>query len=181
MKKNTLWVARTAVLLALLLVLQFVTKPLGQFVTGSCVNLVLAVAVLCAGLWSGVVIALVSPFLAFLLQIAAMPILLVPGVALGNLTLVLVLYFTARKLLESKDGKTLALRYGSVIAAAVGKLLVLWLVVTKILIPLAGLPEAKVTALTATFTWPQLVTALIGGVLAMAVAPVVRRSMKAEK
>ncbi len=180
MKKNTLWVARTAVLLALLLVLQFITKPLGQFVTGSCVNLVLAVAVLCAGLWSGVTVALVSPFLAFLLQIAPMPILLVPGVALGNLTLILVLHFAARTLLEKTDGKTLALRYTAAVGAAAAKFAVLWLVMTNILIPLAALPEQKAAALTATFTWPQLITALIGGVLAVLVAPIVRRSMKNE-
>jgi len=39
--KKTIWIVRTAVCLALLLVLQVATKSLGQFVTGSCVNLVL--------------------------------------------------------------------------------------------------------------------------------------------
>ena len=42
--KKTTWIVRTAVCLALLLVLQVATKSLGQFVTGSCVNLVLAMA-----------------------------------------------------------------------------------------------------------------------------------------
>lgn len=175
MKKKTLWVARTAVMLALLLVLQFVTKPLGQYVTGSCVNLVLAVAALMGGLWCGVVVAVLSPFFAFLLQIAAMPIVLVPGVACGNLVLVLVLYFAAYRLVQG--GKKPVLRYAAAVGAAVVKFATLWLVVTKLLLPLAGLPEQKVAVMTATFTWPQLVTALIGGLLGVTVAPLVARAV----
>ena len=50
--KKTAWIARTAICLALLLCLQFATKSLGQFVTGSCVNLVIAMAALIGGLCS---------------------------------------------------------------------------------------------------------------------------------
>ena len=60
--KKTIWIVRTAVCLALLLVLQVATKSLGQFVTGSCVNLVLAMAALTGGVWSGVIVAVISPF-----------------------------------------------------------------------------------------------------------------------
>ena len=62
--KKTIWIVRTAVCLALLLVLQVATKSLGQFVTGSCVNLVLAMAALTGGVWSGVIVAVISPFCA---------------------------------------------------------------------------------------------------------------------
>ena len=58
--KKTAWIARTAICLALLLCLQFVTKSLGQFVTGSCVNLVIAMAALIGGLWSGLTVAIAS-------------------------------------------------------------------------------------------------------------------------
>jgi hypothetical protein len=54
MKKKTLWLTETAVMLALLITLQALTKPLGQLVTGSCVNAVLAVAVLLIGMSSGI-------------------------------------------------------------------------------------------------------------------------------
>ena len=67
--KKTTWIARTAVCLALLLAVQFFTKSLGQLVTGSCVNLVLAVAALIGGVWSGVTVAVISPFCAYLLGI----------------------------------------------------------------------------------------------------------------
>lgn len=176
MRKNTLWVVRTAVMLAVLLVLQFVTKAFGQYVTGSCVNLVLTVAALCGGLWCGVVVAALSPFFAYLLGIASMPIVLVPGVACGNLVLVLVMYFAAYRLVRARE--KIVLRYASAVGAAAAKFVTLWLVVTKLLLPLAGLPEAKVAVMTATFTWPQLVTALIGGLLGMTIAPTVAKSIR---
>ena len=82
--KKTTWIVRTAVCLALLLVLQVATKSLGQFVTGSCVNLVLAMAALTGGLWSGVAVAVLSPFCAYALGIGPAFLQLVPCVALGN-------------------------------------------------------------------------------------------------
>ena len=50
MSKKVRWITETAVMLALLVTLQALTKPLGQLVTGSCVNAVLAVSVLLAGI-----------------------------------------------------------------------------------------------------------------------------------
>ena len=70
MNKKLRWITETAVMLALLVALQALTKPLGQLVTGSCVNAVLAVTVLLAGLSSGIAVALLSPLCAFLLGIA---------------------------------------------------------------------------------------------------------------
>ena len=83
MNKKILWITETAVLLALLIVLQWVTKPLGQFVTGSCVNAVLAVAALMVGLSSGLAVALVSPVCAYLLGIAP-NLVAVPAIMVGN-------------------------------------------------------------------------------------------------
>ena len=67
MNKKIRWITETAIMLALLVTLQALTKGFGQLVTGSCVNAILAVSVLVGGLWSGLTIALVSPVLAFLL------------------------------------------------------------------------------------------------------------------
>lgn len=178
MKKNTLWVARTAVLIALLVALQFVTKGLGQFVTGSCVNLVLGIAALVGGLWCGVAVAVLSPFFAYFLGITTMPILLVPGIAVGNAVLVVALYFLAARTIRSREGKHVVGRYAAAVAAAAAKFAALWLVVVKILIPLAGLPAEKVKVLSTTFTWPQLITALIGGCLAVTIAPLISKAIK---
>ena len=94
MNKKIRWITETAILLALLVTLQAVTKPLGQLVTGSCVNAILAVAVLFAGLGSGLTIAVISPVLAFLLGIAPQ-ILTVPAIMVGNAVFVLLLHFLA--------------------------------------------------------------------------------------
>ena len=90
MKKKVLWITETAVMLALLVVLQWLTKPLGQFVTGSCVNAVLAIAVLFCGMSSGITVALVSPVCAYLLGIAPQ-ILTVPAIMIGNTAFVVAL------------------------------------------------------------------------------------------
>ena len=82
--KTTRKITYTAVLLALLIVLQWATKSLGQFVTGSCVNCILAVAALVVGWEGGLAIALVSPFMAFLLNIGPKNIAVVPAIAVGN-------------------------------------------------------------------------------------------------
>ena len=64
MKKYILWITETAVMLALLVTLQLLTKGFGQLVTGSFVNGVLAVTVLVVGFSGGITVALISPVLA---------------------------------------------------------------------------------------------------------------------
>ena len=163
-KSKTQFVAYTAVLLALLIALQFATRALGQIVTGSCVNLVLAVAALCVGPWSGLIIALVSPFFAFLLGIGTPFIQIVPLIALGNAVYVLLLSLLSKKL-QFKYG-----RLAGVCIAALCKFLSLWLLIVKIALPAMGLPEQKLAALSASFSLPQLATALIGGLLALLIS-----------
>lgn len=171
MKKKTLYIVRTAAMLALLLMLQFVTKPLGQLVTGSCVNTVLVLTTLATGLQTGLEVAVLSPFVAFALQIAPMPIVLVPGVTVGNIVMVLGCHYFSKPL----HGK--ALRYAAAVLASGLKFLALWLVMTRLLIPLAALPAKQAAVLTASFTWPQLITALIGSFVATAAAPVVKKAI----
>ena len=69
MKNKTYWIAETAVMIALLVALQWATKPLGQFVTGSCVNLVLGVSTLVGGVWCGAVVAIAGLVCAVALRI----------------------------------------------------------------------------------------------------------------
>ena len=172
MKNKTFWIAETAVMIALLVALQWATKALGQFVTGSCVNLVLGVSTLVGGVWCGAVMALVSPFCAFLVGVGPAKLAIVPFIAVGNLVLVLVLHFIA-------GGKPLGLRsYLAVAAAAVCKFVVLFLLVTRVAIPALNLPEAAASAMSASFSWPQLVTAAIGGVIAVTIAPAIRKALK---
>ena len=172
MKKKTLWIAETAVMIALLVALQGLTKPAGQFVTGSCVNLILGVSTLVGGLWCGLTVALLSPFFAFLLGIGPALIQIVPAIAVGNIVLVLVLFLICRK-----AKKLSPLSYGGAVAASVCKFAALYALVVLLLLPLLGLPEKQVAMMSAMFSWPQLVTALIGSFLAVTVSPVIRKAL----
>ena len=180
MNKKIRWITETAVLLALLVTLQALTKPMGQLVTGSCVNAILAVAVLVAGLGSGVTIAVISPVLAYLLQIAPQ-IHPVPAIMVGNTVFVLVLHG-----LVGKDGRNAVIKVMGWLAAAVAKFAALYFIVVNLicgvlapsLLAAGTLKEPMLKALPATFSWPQLITALIGGAVALAIVPVLKKALK---
>ena len=180
MSKKIRWITETAVLLALLVTLQALTKPMGQLVTGSCVNAILAVAVLVAGLGSGVTIAIVSPVLAYLLGIAPQ-ILTVPAIMVGNTVYVVLLHFLGGK----ADNNPVMQAVGLVVAAG-AKFAALYFIVVKVicgvmapsLMAAGSLKEPMLKALPATFSWPQLFTALIGGAVALAIVPVLKKALK---
>ena len=175
MKKRIHWITETAVMLALLIVLQWLTKPAGQFVTGSCVNAVLAVTVLVAGLSSGITVALLSPIFAYLLNIAPQ-ILTVPAIMAGNAVFVVLL-----KLIYSKK---LWWQVVALASAAAVKFAVLYLLVVKIICGIAmdalkgqGL-KVPAAVLTVNFSWPQLVTASIGGAIALLMVPILKKALR---
>ncbi len=177
MKKRILWITQTAVMLAMLIALQWATKPLGQVVTGSCVNAVLAVSILLCGMGSGMTVAVLSPVFAFLLGIAP-NIVTVPAIMVGN-----AVFVVALRLLYHKD---LWRQVVAWLAAAGVKFGVLYLLVAEVICGMAAetllaqgvLKKPMLTALPATFAWPQLVTALIGGGAALLMVPVLRKAQK---
>ena len=177
MNSNVKKITETAVLLALLIVLQAVTKPLGQLVTGSCVNTVLAVSALVGGLWSAVVIALVSPLLAFLLGIAPNAVV-VPAIMAGNALYVVLLCVLVKG--------TAPNRVFGMAVSAFAKFALLYVVVTKLICGLmsqsllssGALKQPMLKALPATFGIAQLLTALIGGGVALLIVPTLRKALK---
>lgn len=170
LKSSALWIAETAVMLALLITLQSLTKGFGQFVTGSCVNAVLAITTLIVGLPGGFVVATLSPILAYLLGIAPQ-VILIPAIILGNLVYVNLLHFLA-----DPAGKKILRQVLAWLAAAACKFGVLYLTISKCLSPLLEAPKAaKILAM---FSWPQLVTALIGGAIALLIFPVLKKALK---
>ena len=168
--KKTLWITQTAVLTAMLVLLQAITKAGGQFLTGSCVNAVLAVAVLFSGLWSGLTVAIISPFLAFLLGIGPQLIPIVPAIAVGNVIYVLLLHF-----LWGKQPWRQGLGWT---CASACKALSLYLLVVQLLCRVLSLPAKQIATFTAMFSWPQLVTALIGGGIALLIVPILRKAFR---
>ena len=177
MKKKALWITETAAMLALLIALQWVTKPLGQLVTGSCVNAVVAVSTLLCGLSSGLTVALLSPLFAYFLGIAP-NLIAVPVIMAGNSLFVL--------LLASLQGKPFWKSIAAWVVAAAGKFAVMYALMVWVVCGLAsdfllaqGLLKAPMLkALPVTFGVTQLFTALIGGGIALLIVPVVKKALR---
>lgn len=184
MKKKTLWITETAVMLALLITLQALTKSLGQLVTGSCVNAVLAIVVLLIGMSSGITVAVISPVCAYLFGIAPNFVTVLP-IMIGNVCYVVVL-----RLIAGKSHKPLWKQPVALISAAGVKFGVLYLLVVKVICGVASgallgkklgdiviLASPMLKLLPTMFAWPQLFTALIGGAVALLITPVLRKAL----
>lgn len=184
MRNKILWITKTAVMLAALIALQAMTKPYGQFVTGSCVNAVLAVTVLMVGMSGGLTVALISPILAWMFDIAP-ALVTVPVIMLANACYVALLHLFLGKSIKPVWKQPIALCLAS--AAKFG---VLYLLVLKVICGVAAdhlmgkllfgnvlLNQGLLPQLLKAFTWPQLVTALIGGAVAIILVPLVRKAL----
>ena len=190
MKQRILKIAETAAMLALLICLQWagslvpdqLTK---QLITGTFVNCVLAVTVLLIGIGSGVTVALISPVCAFLFGIAPNLITVLPIMA-GN-----VCYVVLLGLICGKSNSPLWRQGAALISAAGVKFLVLYLLVVKVICGLASqellgqklgntvlLAPPMLKMLPTMFAWPQLVTALAGGILALTIVPIVKKALR---
>lgn len=183
MNKKIRWITETAVMLALLVALQAVTKPMGQLVTGSCVNAVLAVTVLLCGLSSGLTIAAVSPILAFLLGITPQ-IVTVPAIMVGNCV-----YVTLLGLLIGRRSGGLLWQMLVLALAAAAKFLTLYSLVVLLfcdalsesLMASGVLQAPMLQILPVNFGLLQLATALIGGAVALLLIPVLRKALRRKK
>lgn len=190
MKKQIRLITETAVMLALLICLQWAGSMIPdqmtkQLVTGTCVNSVLAVTVLVVGLFGGITVALISPVCAFLLGIAPNFITVAP-IMVGNTCFVLLL-----RLLVGKDMKPLWRRPVALAAAAAVKFAVLYVLVVEVICGAASgallgkklgsvvlLAPPMLKMLPVMFAWPQLITALAGGAVALLIVPTLRRALK---
>jgi hypothetical protein len=170
---GTRFITTTAMLLALTIVFQmlrilfpFISVPLipgiislDQLLVGSLVNLCLLVAAALAGVWSGVIIGIAAPVVA-LIQGHLLFVWMLPFVAIGNV-LIVICYALLRK-----KSQILGFTVG-----AIAKTVFLWIGIVAIGIALFNVQGKQAAALSLAFTWPQLITGLIGGFVSI---PVVR-------
>ena len=173
--KRLLWISETAIFLALLVALQYVLgfiggAPLvGQIITGSVVNLLLILSTMVVGLTSGITIAIISPIMAYVLTGKPPFPVFIPFVAIGNVVLVLITGYFFIKYLEKNQKQDIALKSGVLVLGAFAKFATLYLLIVVLamnyLVP--DIKEAQKNALTLMFSWPQLLTATIGGILAL--------------
>lgn len=177
MNKKTLWITRTAALTALLVVLQASTAALGStLVTGTVVNLLLIISVMTCGAASGLSVAVLSPVLAKLIGIG--PLWgLIPFIAAGNLALAAVWLAVGNR--NRRWEPRYAPQITALALAAAAKSLVLYLGVVKLALPLfSGLTAAQAAAIAHMFSAPQLVTAVLGGLLALPLLAPLKKAME---
>ena len=170
MKKTDIrFITQTAILLALTITFQAIGRfiPLGpnsNFVVGPLVNACLIVATATTGLLSGTIIALISPFGAILTG-ATIPITFAPFIAVGNFLLVL-FFFILKKI------KIIGIFTGSITKFAFLYTAIVYYA------RLMKLPVKQAAAMTFAFGWPQLVTALIGGFIALILLKSLKKYIK---
>lgn len=180
MRNNKInYITQTAVMLALLIGAQFITRSFGQFVTGSIVNLILLVSVFIIGIYGGVTIAVLSPILAFLAGIGPAFIQIIPFIAIGNVLFVTIAWLIAKSYIAKVNKRGFVVSSIGLISASVVKFLFLWLGLVIIALPLIpGIKEKQAAVIGASFSWPQLITALIGSILAMMIIPHLKKAIK---
>ena len=189
MNKKIRWMTETAAMLALLICLQWVgsfvpDQMTKQLITGTMVNCVLAVTALVVGMSGGITVALISPICAFLLGIAPNFITVLP-IMVGN-----VCYVVLLRLILAESMKPLWKQPVALVTAAAVKFGVLYLLVVQVVCGVASgallgkklgdvvvLAPPMLKMLPTMFTWPQLITALSGGVLALLIVPVLRKAL----
>lgn len=167
------FLTRTAILLALTIVFQYLGRyiPLGpnsNFVVGPLVNACLLLAAIYSGLWSGTIIAVIAPVASVLTShspVVAFLLPFIPVVALGNFVLVLLFHIFRNK------------KAVGILTGAVLKFAVLFGGVYFYL-EVLGIGKKFAPAVTFMFGWPQLVTAIVGAMIAMAATKAIGSSIK---
>ena len=173
-KNSILKITQTALLLAILLIIHVITRPYSQLITGSLVNLVLLLGVFLVGRSWGLILAFISPLVAFLLGFGPIFIQIVIFVAIANAVYVsLAWWLLHSRIIKSEE---FLLNMSGLILAGLVKTLLLALGLVVLILPLIpGLSEAQRVIISASFTWPQLITSLIGGFLALFIVPILSR------
>ena len=149
--------ARGSVLLTMAIVAQeirlFLPLPplLSIIVIGTMLNAIMVIAVRYASLTSAIIISAVLPLFAFMQGHVIIP-LMIPVIFLGNFVLVLVC--------DKFLGK------GIIILAPVLKTVTLYML-SRVLLSMLGLQNKVVDAILLGMGWPQLITAILGIILAM--------------
>jgi hypothetical protein len=160
------WLVRTALLFALTLVIQMLGLP--QFSTGPLVNAFLLLAALLNGIWSGVIIGLFTPWIAFARGILAPPLgPMIPFIMAGNAILVIVFSLVAGKR-ENLRREITGIILGSFLKYLLLSQAVAWVV--QVPPPVAKAMQT-----------PQLFTALAGGAIALIVYRVIPAKFKSYK
>lgn len=155
---------RASLLLAIAIIVQILGKnipEINQFLVGPIVNAILILTTFVCGTWWGVGVGVLTPVIAWLVgQLPGPMAPFIPFIMIGNS--LFVIFFGILKN-QQKWGKYIGLLFGSFI-----KFLFLSFSAAKLItIFNIGLPSKVASKLVIMMGIPQLVTALIGGVIAL--------------
>lgn len=173
MKLTTKQLVQTALLLTICIISQLF-KNLSVYLTGPIINAVIIIAVLAVGLFSGLLISMITPITAFFITgspiMAAIP-LMFPVIMLGNCILALTVWY-----FNSKLSFSLRLPLGLLIGSTC-KAIFLGCLTAFVLLPIFGgniaskLPnpaavDMVIATAKTTFSITQFITAIIGSAVA---------------
>ena len=192
-KSTALWLTKTAVGIALILVAQLIGKMIpaiaviagpfsvSQLITGTLVNLILIIITLNVGLGSGTTVGILSSILATLIGIGPIFPIITPLIAMSNVILVVIYYCFTKSRKTQNGARTKSLKnlyfYITIVVAAFIKCGFLWLTVPLVLNYVTSIQSAQRTMLTVMFSWPQAITALCGGILAVIIYPLLQNAL----
>ena len=175
MKIKTKQITVTAIMLAICLVSQFF-KNLSVYITGPIINAALILTVLYAGMACGIILSIITPVTSFFITgspvMAAIPAMF-PCIIIGNIILVVCV-----GLLRKKCGKAT----GFPVSSAILKAVFMGIAIALIILP-AFLPapmHKMLPVLQLQFSVTQLITAVIGGVYAVIIAAVLKKTSLAQ-
>ena len=174
MKIKTKQITVTAIMLAICLVSQFF-KNLSVYITGPIINAALILTVLYAGMACGIILSIITPVTSFFITgspvMAAIPAMF-PCIMIGNIILVVCV-----GLLRKKCGFPVSIAIGAILKA-----LFMGIAIALIILP-AFLPapmHKMLPVLQLQFSVTQLITAVIGGVYAVIIAAVLKKTSLAQ-
>jgi len=174
MNNKVIKITSAAALLAICIVSQYF-KNFSVYITGPIINACLVLAVLVCGVFWGVVLAIITPFTAFLITGApimkAVPAIM-PLIMAGNIVLVLVVWVFVRRKKTNFNILTGCI-VGSVAKAAFMALTISYGVLAFVTLPEKMQPMLPTLRLTYSVT--QLLTSLIGMIYVMAIWNAVKK------
>jgi len=164
LERHAVWKRAIGLLLSITIGLIITSLGMPQWVTGPLVNALLLVTAMRLGAGQAIVVGMITPLGAALRGVLPLSlVVMIPFIALGNATLVGVFVGLRQR------NEWLALGLGAVAKFALLYAAVTVLVVNPLYLSVAGanqpvlLPQAMINMM----RWPQLATALTGGVLAL--------------
>ncbi len=169
--KSTNELVKVSLMLAIALVFQIFFRQFGQMVVGVLINLALLMTVMTTSKVGASMVGVMTPLVAFMLGIMKF-IQLVPLIAIGN-----VVYIIVFGIIYSKKNKIWTNGIG-VIVAGIAKFTLLFFG-ARLILPI--FMEQVPPPIYVTFGVIQLYTAVLGGLLALALAIVIPNRYKSEK